>query len=428
VPDGPVEVEDSEVVFVGYGIVAPEYGWDDYAGLDVTGKTVVMLVNDPGYATGDEALFRGRTMTYYGRYTYKYEEAARQGAAAAFVVHEVGAAGYPWTVVVRSWGGASFGLDSGGAPGPTAIHGWITRDAATRVLGAAGHDLGALEARAAQRGARPVPSGIEGSFGLVNRSKRSLSKNVVGVLRGAERPDEYVLYTAHWDHLGNKPGAGKDTIYNGALDNATGTAALLELAEAFGARERPARSVLFLAVTAEESGLLGSQWYAEHPLYPLERTVAGINMDGLNVYGPMEDIVVVGRGASELDRYLADAATAQGRTLSNEPTPEKGYYYRSDHFNFAKHGVPMLFTAGGSVSRAHGRAWVQERETEYLTQRYHQPTDEYDPATFDMHGAAEDVRLFEAVGRRIAGEGRWVAWSAGNEFEATRAASVEQRR
>lgn len=428
VPDGAAAVRDSELVFVGYGINAPEYGWNDYAGLDVKGKTVVMLVNDPGYAMGDDELFRGNTMTYYGRWTYKYEEATRQGAAAAFVVHEEGAAGYPWQVVVRSWGGSKFGLDTQGAPSPTKIHGWMTDETAKRVFASEGHDFDALKAKAARRGAQPVPLGVKGSYGLTNASKRSMSKNVIGVLRGAERPDEYVLYCAHWDHLGNKPGVGRDTIYNGAMDNATGTAALLELAAAFGHGERPARSVILLAVTAEESGLLGSKWYAQNPLFPLERTVAGINMDGLNIYGPMEDVVVVGLGASDLDRYLADAATAQGRVLSNEPTPEKGFYYRSDHFNFAKHGVPMLYTHGGSISREHGAEWVSEIKAAYTTERYHQPTDEWDDELFDMEGAAEDVRLFEAVGRRIAGERRWVQWSKGNEFKAAREASAEVRR
>lgn len=426
VPEGEITLDASELVFVGYGIVAPEFGWNDYAGLDVKGKTVVMLVNDPGYATQDAALFKGNAMTYYGRWTYKYEEAMRQGAAGALVIHEEGAAGYPWMVVVRGWSGASFGLDTGGSPGETRIQGWLSGEAATRVFQSAGRDLARLEERAKAAGAPSVPLGVEASFSLTNSSKRSRTRNVIGLLEGAERPDEFVLYCAHWDHLGRIPG-GDDEIYNGAVDNASGCAALLELAQSFGAGERPARSVIFLAVGAEESGLLGSGWYAQNPPHPLERTVAGINMDGMNVLGRMTDIVVVGLGASELDSYLAEAAAVQGRTLSNEPTPEKGYYYRSDHFNFAKHGVPMLYAEGGSVSREHGKEWVDEKGAEYTKLRYHQPSDEYDPS-WDLRGAAEDVRLFEAIGRRLARESRWIEWREGNEFKAIREASAPRRK
>lgn len=421
-PDAAVEVTDAELVFCGYGVHAPEYGWNDFAGVDVEGKVVVCLVNDPGYATQDPALFRGNAMTYYGRYTYKFEEARRQGAAACLVVHEEQAAGYPWQVVVRSWGGTQHGL--GDAPDRPDMEGWITREAIARLATAAGHDWDALEAAARTPAFRAVPLGTDASFSLVNQSTRSNSRNVVARVVGAERPDEHVLLCAHWDHLGRKPGLGSDEIYNGAHDNASGTGGLLELAQAFAAMDPPPkRSLLFLWVTAEESGLLGSKYYAEHPLVPLAKTVAGVNMDGLNLYGPMEDVEVVGIGASELEELLAQAAAAQGRTLSAEATPEKGYYYRSDHFSLAKVGVPMLYAGGGQVSREHGRDWVAAQNQAYLRKHYHQPSDEFDPR-WDLDGAIEDLRLYYAVARRLANSDEWPSWHAGNEFRAVRDASL----
>ncbi|MFT5154019.1 MAG: Zn-dependent M28 family amino/carboxypeptidase [Planctomycetota bacterium] len=412
VADGKIMLRGSELVFVGYGIVAPEFGWNDYA--------------DPGFATQDPKLFSGNAMTYYGRWTYKYEEARRQGAAAALVVHEEAAAGYPWTVVLRSWGGSRFGLDSGKSDDTTSIEGWITEEAAIRSFASAGKDFAALSERAKTAGAPPIILGVQANFALTNRSTRSMTRNVVARLKGAERPDEHVLFCAHWDHLGRK-GGGEDDIYNGAVDNATGCAALLELAQSFGAGPRPARSILFLAFSAEESGLLGSRWYAQQPVYPLDKTAAGINMDVMNIHGRMQDVVVVGMGASELDDYLAEAAAVQGRTLAAEASPEKGSFYRSDHFNFAKKGVPMLYASGGTTSREHGADWVKQRQADYTRSRYHQPSDEFDPS-WDLSGAIEDIRLYEAIGRRIARERHWPRWRAGNEFEAARQASSESRR
>ncbi len=420
-PDTAVEVADAELVFCGFGITAPEYGWDDFDGVDVTGKVVVCLVNDPGFATQDPSLFRGNAMTYYGRYTYKFEEARRQGAAACLVVHEEKAAGYGWDVVLRSWGGIQHGL--GNATDRPDVEGWITRAAIVRLAADAGHDYDELEASAKQRSFRAVPLGATASFSLVNQSTRSTSRNVVARVVGRERPDEHVLFCAHWDHLGRKEGRGKDEIYNGAHDNASGSAGLLELAQAFAAMDPPpARSLLFLWVTAEESGLLGSKYYAEHPLVPLAQTVAGINMDGLNLYGPMLDIEVVGFGSSELEELLAQAAAAQDRVLSPEATPEKGYFYRSDHFSLAKQGLPMLYAGGGQVSREHGREWVKEQNEEYLRAHYHQPSDEFDP-DWDMRGALEDLRLYYAIGRRLANGTEWPNWNVGNEFRAIRDAS-----
>ncbi|MEQ9570260.1 MAG: M28 family metallopeptidase, partial [Longimicrobiales bacterium] len=339
--DAELSFEDSEIVFVGYGAVAPEYGWDDYAGLDVEGKTVVMLVNDPGYATQDPELFNGRAMTYYGRWTYKYEEAGRQGAAAALVIHETEPASYGWGTVESSWSGPQYDLDrgEGGDPRPM-LEGWITREAAEDLFAAAGLDLDEMKAAAAQPGFTPVPlEGLTAAGTLSTSIARRESRNVGGVVRGAERPDEYVLYTAHWDHLGLDPDEGApDRVYNGAVDNATGVAAILEIAEAYRALETPARSVLFLAVTAEESGLLGSEYFAVNPTVPLPDIVGGLNIDAILPAGPTRDLVVVGYGASELEDELEAVAGPRDKTLTPDPNPEAGYFYRSDHISLTKRG------------------------------------------------------------------------------------------
>ncbi|MGH7541799.1 MAG: M28 family metallopeptidase, partial [Gemmatimonadota bacterium] len=415
------ELAESEVVFVGYGIVAPEYDWNDYEGLDVAGKTVVMLVNDPGYATGDSALFNGRSMTYYGRWTYKYEEAARQGAAGALVIHETGPAGYPWEVVRGSWSGPQFGLVADDANlSRVAVEGWITADAARRVFERADLDYETAKQQAATRDFEPVALEQRASITLRNGVERSMSNNVIARLPGAERPDEHVVYMAHWDHLGMDPSLEGDSIYNGALDNATGTAGLIEIAEAFQALdEPPARSVLFLAVAAEEQGLLGSAWYAQHPVVPLVETVAVINMDGLNVWGPMRDITVVGWGNSELDGLLETAAAERERVVRPDPEPEKGFFYRSDHFNFAKHGVPALYTDAGIDHVEHGEAWGRAQREAYTAERYHKPSDEYDES-WDLSGAVDDLRLLFRVGHRLAASDAWPNWHEGSEFRAIR--------
>lgn len=419
-------LENSELVFVGYGIVAPEYGWNDYDGLDMAGKTAVILVNDPGFATQDSSVFRGNSMTYYGRWTYKFEEAARQGAAGAIIIHHEAPAGYPWEVVTGSWTGPQFDLvRDGGNMGRVAVEGWIEEDAATQVFEMAGQDLAALEAAAAQPGFRAVPLGIDASVTLNNNLRESTSRNVLAVLPGTTRADEYVVYMAHWDHFGTSTDPSlEDKIFNGAVDNATGTAALLELARTFASLpERPARSVLFLAVTAEEQGLLGSAYYATYPVYPTNKTAAAINIDGLNLDGPMNDITAVGFGNSELDDYLERAAAAEGRVVNPDPEPEKGFYYRSDHFSFAKVGVPALYTDAGIDQVEHGPEWTLERRADYTANRYHKPSDEFNEE-WDWRGAVDDLRLLFDVGYRIADSADFPNWRDGNEFKAIRDADM----
>jgi len=422
-------IDGSEMVFVGYGAVAPEYGWDDYAGLDVKGKTVVILVNDPGFATKDESLFNGNAMTYYGRWTYKFEEAARQGAAGAFIVHETEPAAYPWEVVEGSWRGEQFSLVSeDNNMSRAAIEGWVTLDTARSIFEQAGLDYDTLRDQASERGFKAVPMKLKASASLKNSIRRSTSNNVFALLPGRERPDEYVVYMAHWDHLGRDATLDGDQIYNGALDNATGVACLLDLAEAFVSLDKaPARSILFFATTAEEQGLLGSAFYAETPIYPAAKTVAAINMDGANIWGKMRDITIVGYGMSELDDYLKEAAAAQGREVRPDPEPEKGFYYRSDHFELAKKGIPALYTDSGIDSAEHGEEWGLAQRDAYTTERYHKPSDEFDP-NWDMAGAVDDVRLFFRVGYRLANESRFPNWREGTEFRAARDATMARLR
>lgn len=420
-PVDALRLDWTELVFVGYGIVAPEYGWNDYEGLDVRGKAVLILINDPGFATGDTTRFRGRAMTYYGRWTYKFEEAARQGARAALIVHQTAPAAYPWEVVTGSWATEQFGLD---APESVAsrvpVEGWVTEESARRLVADAGWDFDSLARRAAEPGFRGPSLRSQIAVEIKNTVRRSLSHNVVALLRGRTRPEEYVIYTAHWDHFGRDTSRQGDQIFNGAKDNATGTAGLLVLAKAFPAvGVPPERSVVLLAVTAEEQGLLGSKHYATHPIYPLDRTVAVINMDGLNVDGRMRDITIIGLGNSELDDYLAAAARAQGRRVRPDPEPEKGYYYRSDHFEFAKVGVPALDPDAGIDHVTYGEEWTLARRDDYTAHRYHKPSDEYDPS-WDLTGAVDDLRLFFQVGWRLATESTWPNWRPNTEFRALR--------
>ncbi|GAB4144526.1 MAG: M28 family metallopeptidase [Sphingomonadales bacterium] len=413
-------VEQSDMVFVGYGVVAPEYGWNDYAGVDVRGKTVVMLVNDPGYATQDETLFNGRAMTYYGRWTYKYEEAARQGAAAAIIIHETAPASYPWSVVENSWSGPQLDLqrpDNNMDRIP--IEGWVTHDVASQIMAAAGHDLRTLEAAALRRDFKAVPLGLKASVALENSIRSAQSDNVVAMVEGSARPDEAVLYVAHWDHLGRGQPLDGDEIYNGAVDNATGVAGLLEIAERFANGPAPERSVIFLAVTAEESGLLGSAHYAQQPAVPLARTVAVLNMDAMTVSGPTKDVVVIGHGKSELEQILAAKAAQQNRVLKPEDAPEQGFFYRSDHFNFAKRGVPALFAEGGIEHVERGAEWGRAQADDYVQNRYHKPSDEFDP-NWDLSGLAEDVALLYEVGVELANSEAWPNWYEDAEFRAAR--------
>lgn len=416
-----VDIEDSDLVFVGYGVVAPEYDWNDYAGLDVEGKTVVMLVNDPGYANPDSGLFNGNAMTYYGRWTYKYEEAARQGAAGVILIHQTEPASYGWNVVSGSWTGGQ--LDLAREPGQgtfAAVESWVTEDRARELFNLSGLDFDALTSAAAEPGFQPVPmEGLRLSASLHNATRTMNSRNVVGVVRGTERPDEYVVYTGHWDHLGQRDVPdGEDGIYNGAVDNATGTAAILEIGEAFLANP-PERSVMILAVTGEESGLLGSAYYGENPIVPYAQTVGGINIDAIMPTGRARDIVVVGHGASELEDILQTHAEAQDRYIVPDPHPEAGYFYRSDHISLAKHGVPMLYADGGEDLREGGREAGEAAGMDYRDHRYHAPGDEYSDA-WPMDGMVENVELFYSVGDTLANSNDWPNWYEGNEFRALR--------
>lgn len=420
-----VTLKNSPMVFVGYGIVAPEYGWNDYAGLDVKGKTVVMFVNDPGYATRDPALFNGKAMTYYGRWTYKFEEAARQGAAAALIVHETAAASYPWAVVAGSWSGPQLDMarpDRGA--GRVLVEGWITSSAASRLFASAGLDLRALKAASVKRGFKPVPMGLKASTKLTNTLRYSDSANVMGIIPGSQTPDEVVLYTAHWDHLGRGIPVDGDDIYNGAVDNAAGIGSILAIAEAIGRMpEKPKRSIGFLALTAEESGLLGSAYYAEHPLVPLVKTVGGINIDAPNVIGPATSFVVVGAGKSELEDILARYAAEQGRKVEPEDMPEAGFFYRSDHFSLAKVGVPMLYAEGGHDIIGKEPDWGRKQAEAYTANAYHKPADEFSDA-LDFAATARDMDVMMQVGLDMANSNAWPNWRPTAEFRAARDAMM----
>jgi len=419
-----VSLDASELVFVGYGIVEPAMGWNDYAGVDMKGKTAVILINDPGFETNDATLFKGRAMTYHGRWTYKFEEAARQGAAGAIIVHEEAPAAYPWAVVQNGAARPQLVIDSSQAEPRVAVEGWMTRDAASEVFAAAGLDFATLKAQAVKRGFKPVPIGLTASTSVRNGIRRATSSNVVGVLPGSKRPGEYVVLTAHWDHLGRALAFSGDAIFNGAVDNATGTAGLLELARAFGTvRPAPERSVVFVAFTGEEYGLLGSEYYADHPTVPLDKVAGGINIDGMSVNGRTNDVVVIGYGSSELEDDLREAAAKQHRVLVQEPTPEKGYYYRSDHFNLAKKGVPMIYAKSGIDSVAHGKEWGLAQQADYVSNRYHKPSDEYDP-NWDLGGAVQDLELYFTISYKLAQETRFPNWYPGNEFRAIRDRSL----
>jgi Zn-dependent M28 family amino/carboxypeptidase len=415
-------LKDSELVFVGYGINAPEKGWNDYAGVDVKGKTVVILVNDPDWQTaGQEGPFNGKAMTYYGRWTYKYEEAARQGAAGALIVHQTAPAAYGWNVVESSWTGPQAYAQRGdNAPPLTQMNGWVTEDAARRLLKAAGQDLDALTKAAQAKGFKAVPLGLTAGTSFANNLRSFTSHNVIGMLPGTEAPEEYVLHTAHWDHLGRcTPSPDGDDICNGAIDNATGTAALVALAEAHGKAGAPRRTLVFLAVTAEESGLLGAQYYAANPVFPLAQTVGGVNMDALQVAGPARDVTAVGFGKSALDQFLDAALKADGRSVTPDPKPEAGYYYRSDHFAFAKLGVPMLYIDGGQDLVTGGRAAGEKVAKDYTDNRYHGPKDEFDEA-WDWSGVMADLQLYYRLGRMMAVSTSWPNWNDGDEFRAIR--------
>jgi Zn-dependent M28 family amino/carboxypeptidase len=424
-----VQIQNSDLVFVGYGVTAPEYNWDDFKDVDVKGKTIVVLVNDPQVPDPkdpsrlDDSLFNGRAMTYYGRWTYKYEEAARRGAAGVFIVHETEPAGYPYPVV-QGFLGERFDLVAEDKNmGRAAIQGWFSLETTRELFKMAGQDFDALKKQALTREFRPVPLNLQASMALTQKMRTLDSRNVVAKLQGSDPQlrDEYVVYTAHWDHLGmGEPDETGDRIFSGALDNASGVASLLEIARGFTQiQPQPKRSILFLMVTAEEQGLLGSQYYATRPLYPLEKTLANINVDGVNQWGRTRDIIVVGKGASELDDYLRAAAAEQNRVLEPDPESEKGFYYRSDHFNFAKVGVPALYIDSGVDFIDKPEGYGQQKRAEYTSRDYHSQSDTIKP-DWDLTGAAEDARLLLAVGYRVANADRFPEWTDGNEFKARR--------
>jgi len=416
-------VDHAGIVYAGYGIVAPEYDWNDYAGLDVRGKLVLALVNDPGYATQDSRLFTGRAMTYYGRWDYKFAEAVRHGAAGLLVIHETSAAGYPWNVPRNGATKPQFDLRvADSVQRRLALEGWMTEDAAARLLAAAGMDFAALKAASSAPGFRAVSTDLQATMSVRNEVREATSYNVVGRLPGRTRPGEAFVYTAHWDHLGKAADAkpGEDAIFNGAQDNATGISALIELARVFAAtKPRAERSLLFVAVTAEESGLLGSQYFAENPPLPVAQMVGGLNMDNLYAVGKTRDMTVIGAGKSELEDDLARATAKQGRVPRPEPAPEKGFYYRSDHFNLAKVGVPMLYTKAGIDSPERGADYGKRWLDDYTAKHYHQPSDEYSPA-WDVSGTLQDLQVYYDVGLGVANSSRWPNWRPESEFRAIR--------
>lgn len=429
-------IANSEMVFVGYGTEAPEYQWDDYKGLDVAGKTLVMLVNDPPIpdpnnpAALDSTVFGGKAMTYYGRWTYKYEQGMKHKAAAVLLVHETGPAGYPFAVVQGKTTEQFDLVTPDKNLGRSPIEGWITEEQARALFTMAGQTFEDLKARAATRDFVPVPLGVTASMTIRNTLRTVDSRNVAAKISGSDPDlaDEYVVYTAHWDHFGIGDPVDGDSIYNGALDNASGTAALLSLARAFKALpDAPRRSILFLAVTAEEQGLLGSQYYSVTPLYPLARTVANINIDGLNLAGRTRDVTVIGLGASELDDYITEAAALQDRVIRPDPESEKGYYYRSDHFNFAKQGVPALYAEGGVEYIGQPPEYGIRMREQYVADDYHKPSDEVKDF-WKYDGAVEDIQLFLTVGAWLANAPTIPSWRPGNEFRAAREAQLSAAR
>ncbi len=431
-----VKIENSELVFVGYGVQAPEYNWDDFKGVDVKGKTIIVLVNDPPVPDPKDAkeldakTFGGKAMTYYGRWTYKFEKAAELGAAGVLIVHETYPAGYPWTVV-QGMAAERFNL---AAPdknlGRSKVEGWMTMDAAVALLKMAGQDYQKLKALAATPGFKAVPLGVTATLSVKQTMRTVDSQNVIGKLAGADPvlKDDYVIYTAHWDHFGHCAAKDGDDICNGALDNASGVATITEIARKMKTLQpAPKRTMLFLSVTAEEQGLLGSEYYGNFPLYPLEKTLGVINIDGINQWGKTSDLVVVGLGASDLDDYAAAAAKEQNRTLKPDAEPEKGFYYRSDHFNFAKKGVPAFDPDAGVDYVGKPADYSQKKRDEYTNHDYHKPSDQI-KADWDLAGAADDAKLFLAMGYRVAQAAKYPEWKSGNEFRSIREAALSRKK
>jgi Zn-dependent M28 family amino/carboxypeptidase len=417
-----IVLDNSQLVFAGYGIVAPEYNWNDYDGIDVKGKTVIVFVNDPGFGTDNKAFFNGNSMTYYGRWTYKYEEAARQGAKGLLIIHETEPAGYPWSVVLNGATIPKLYLQpEDNYLSMCAIEGWLTWDAAESLLSEAGYSLTELKEKAKKEGFKPFELNANVNFKMKSSHRFAISHNVLGILPGSDRADEIIVYSSHWDHLGVGDAQNGDSIYNGAVDNGTTTAWMLEIAEAFASLEkRPSRSILIFSPTSEEQGLLGSKYYAEHPLYPLNKTVANINNDLMLPFGRFKDVMITGYGQSELDDYVARFAPEYDRYVLPDPNPHTGMYYRADHFSFARVGVPALFARGNCDSREHGKEWALAKEKDWIANNYHKPTDQYDSLTWDFSGLVDDAKLMFRIGYELATDTVFPKWKEGSEFKAIR--------
>ena len=423
-PVADIKLSGSDLIFCGYGIVAPEYGWNDYAGLDMKGKTALVLVNDPGLGSDDSTFFKGNTMTYYGRWTYKYEEAARQGAAAILIVHETTMAGYQWPVVQGAGSGAKLNLKNLSYT-PCDLQGWISLDAAKEIFSKADLDLQKTMMAARKPGFKPIPLPYKINSSIKNDIRENTSQNIIGIIPGTDQKDEFIIFSAHWDHLGIGAPVNGDSIYNGACDNATGSAALLAIAETMMRSGPNKRSIAFLWVTGEEQGLLGSAYYASHPIYPPSKTIANLNIDAMATFGEMNDLTIIGYGQSELENYAAKWATEQKRYILPDQEPEKGYFFRSDHFNFAKIGIPALYAKGTFDQRPNGQEYTKEKQNEFRTTRYHQPSDEYNESTFDLKGVVQDATLYYNVAKELANNKDWPAWKPGSEFKMTREKSLK---
>lgn len=423
-----INLENTEMVFAGYGIVAPEYNWNDYQGIDVKGKIAVVIVNDPGYGSDNKTLFNGNAMTYYGRWTYKYEEAARQGAAGCLIIHETGPAGYPWSVVRNGVvGGKLYLQPEDGYKNRCSIEGWLTNASAQKLFEQAGLNFEAELIKAKRSEFQSFELPINASVSLKQHFKYDISKNVLGLIRGTDLADEVVIYTAHWDHLGIVDPIDGDSIVNGATDNASAVSWMLEIAEAFKQlKEKPRRSILFISVTAEESGLLGSSYYVENPLFPMGKTAAVFNTDVILFLGKFKDVTITGYGQSELDDYVARAAELQGRYAMGDLNPENGMYYRSDHFPFAKAGVPAMFGKGYSHHAKKGKDWTLEQIDNYWKNTYHKPSDEYHPERDNLDGLVDDAKLFFRVGVEISMDDYFPQWKDGSEFKSVRDQYIKQ--
>lgn len=420
--DSLLDIEGSEMVFAGFGIVAPEFGWNDYKGLDVKDRTVVVMINDPGLYTRDTNLFKGSEMTYYGRWTYKYEEAARQGAAGVLIIHEPFGAGYDYSIPRKSSITPNLYIQSADSNSSRcSFTGWISSESAERLLKKKGLDVAKLREEACKRGFMGFPLDMSISLNISNTIEYNKSKNVAGILRGSKRPEENIVYSAHWDHFGIGEAENGDSIYNGAVDNGTSMAWALSIGKAFSSlKNRPERSVIVLFPTAEEAGLIGSYFYTEHPLFPIGRTVACFNNDLMLPNGRMKDVMITGYGQSELDDYVSDAAVYQDRYVTRDPNSHTGMYFRSDHFPFAKKGVPALFARGNTDSREYGKEWAAEQEKDYIKNRYHKPADNFNPETWNLEGIAEDAELAFIVGYKLSTSEVFPGWKSGSEFKKLR--------